>query len=117
MTTAFDPTQDLISVTDAAAEFLSAAAAKQPERSVRLSTKTAGCSGYAYTLDFVDQGHINDIIVSVGNGLKIAVDTESIALLKGTIIDVEQLGLNRVIKYINPNVTGECGCGESFSVS
>ncbi|MEQ3696699.1 MAG: iron-sulfur cluster assembly accessory protein [Pseudomonadales bacterium] len=117
MTTAFDPTQDLISVTDAAVEFLSAAAAKQPQKSVRFSTKPAGCSGYAYTLDFVDETHTSDVIVSAGNELKIAVDTESIAMLKGTIIDVEQLGLNRVIKYINPNVTGECGCGESFSVS
>lgn len=117
MTTAFDPTKELISVTDAAVDFLSAAAAKQPTKSVRFSTKPAGCSGYAYTLDFVDEVANSDVMVSAGNGLKIAVDTDSLAMLKGTIIDVEQLGLNRVIKYINPNVTGECGCGESFSVS
>ncbi len=49
-------------------------------------------------------------------GVKVIVDPESLGLIDGTEIDFVKEGLNEAFKFRNPNVKGECGCGESFSV-
>lgn len=49
-------------------------------------------------------------------GIKIIVDNASIEYISGTKLDCEQNGLNETLKFINPNVINECGCGESFQV-
>ena len=46
-----------------------------------------------------------------------SVDVDALKMLHGTEIDLVTEGINKVIKFNNPNVTAECGCGESFSVS
>ena len=48
--------------------------------------------------------------------MKVFVDRESLTLVNGTIVDFVKQGLNEAFKFSNPNVKGECGCGESFSV-
>ena len=48
--------------------------------------------------------------------ISIVVDPEIMTLIQGTEIDFIDEGLNQVFKFKNPNATGECGCGESFSV-
>jgi len=82
---------------------------------IRLGVKTAGCSGLAYKLEFVD-----DISESDGSyeshGVRVFVDAKSLVYLKGTTLDFVKEGLNEGFKFVNPNVTGECGCGESFQV-
>ena len=50
------------------------------------------------------------------NGVKVIVDTKSLQFLDGTELDFVREGLNEGFKFNNPNVTGECGCGESFNV-
>jgi iron-sulfur cluster assembly accessory protein len=62
-------------------------------------------------------GEITDVdnVISVAD-ISIIVDPESMTLIKGTEIDFIDEGLNQVFKFKNPNATGECGCGESFSV-
>jgi iron-sulfur cluster assembly protein len=44
------------------------------------------------------------------------VDAESLKLIDGTVVDFVRHGLNESFRFRNPNVRGECGCGESFSV-
>jgi len=46
----------------------------------------------------------------------VIVDAESLRYVDGTEIDFERHGLNEAFKFRNPNVRGECGCGESFNV-
>jgi len=49
-------------------------------------------------------------------GVTVIVDEESLALIDGTEVDFVKEGLNEAFRFRNPNVSGECGCGESFSV-
>lgn len=49
-------------------------------------------------------------------GVKVFVDRASLPLIDGTEVDFVKQGLNEAFKFRNPNVKGECGCGESFSV-
>ena len=82
---------------------------------IRLGIKEAGCSGYEYTFDFVDE-IIDDYISFEKNGFKIFIDSKSFSFLKGSLIDYQDDGLNKGIKFINPNAKAVCGCGESFTL-
>lgn len=82
---------------------------------VRLGVKTTGCSGMAYTLEFVDQILPEDQIFE-SHGIKIIIDPKSLVYIDGTELDFEKEGLNEGFKFNNPNVKAECGCGESFTV-
>jgi iron-sulfur cluster assembly protein len=50
------------------------------------------------------------------HGVKVFVDPESLPLIHGTTVDFVKQGLNEAFRFHNPNIKGECGCGESFSV-
>ncbi len=82
---------------------------------VRLGIKTSGCSGLAYVLEFVDEINADDHVFSQ-DGVKIIVDEKSLVYLDGTQLDFVKEGLNEGFKFTNPNVTDQCGCGESFNV-
>ena len=82
---------------------------------IRLGVKTAGCSGLAYKLEFVDNAPESDCSYE-NHGVTVFVDAKSLVYLKGTTLDFVKEGLNEGFKFVNPNVTGECGCGESFQV-
>ena len=49
-------------------------------------------------------------------GVKLFVDPKSLVYLDGTIVDFAKEGLNEGLEFRNPNVAGECGCGESFNL-
>jgi len=49
-------------------------------------------------------------------GVKVFVDPDSLPLIKGTTVDFVKQGLNEAFRFHNPNIKGECGCGESFNV-
>jgi len=83
--------------------------------SIRIGVKKAGCSGYEYTFGFVDE-IIDDYITFEKEGCKIFVDSDSFNFLKGSLIDYQDDGLNKGIKFINPNAKAVCGCGESFTI-
>jgi Fe-S cluster assembly protein SufA/iron-sulfur cluster assembly protein len=117
----FEPTNAVVTVTAAAetyfAQNLAAEKAKGQEKLIRLSTKESGCTGYAYVLDMVEQGETSDEVLSVSDSVTLAIAEDAVELLRGTEIDMVTEGLNHVIKFNNPNVVAECGCGESFSVA
>jgi iron-sulfur cluster assembly protein len=83
---------------------------------IRLGVKTSGCSGLAYKLEFSDAAVPEDLVFE-SHGVKVLVDPKSLAYLEGTELDYTKEGLNEGFKFNNPNVKGECGCGESFTTS
>jgi len=82
---------------------------------VRLGVRTTGCSGLAYKLEYADQAAPEDLLFE-SHGVTVLVDPKSLAYLDGTELDFVREGLNEGFKFNNPNVKGECGCGESFQV-
>jgi iron-sulfur cluster assembly protein len=82
---------------------------------IRVGVRTSGCSGMAYVLEFVDEVSPEDSVFE-GFGVKVFVDPKSLVYLEGTELDFVKEGLNEGFQFNNPNVAGECGCGESFTV-
>jgi iron-sulfur cluster assembly protein len=82
---------------------------------LRIGVRKSGCSGYAYTIDYADAIDADDVVFD-RDGVKVIVDPESLGLIDGTEVDFVKDGLNEAFKFRNPNVKGECGCGESFTV-
>ena len=82
---------------------------------LRLGVRTSGCSGMAYVLEFVDEANDDDIVFE-DKGIKVIIDGKSMVYLDGTELDFVKEGLNEGFKFNNPNVSSECGCGESFNV-
>ena len=82
---------------------------------LRLGVRKTGCSGFAYVINYADEVNPADVEFE-DRGVKVFVDPSSIPLLDGTIVDFVKQGLNEAFRFRNPNVKGECGCGESFSV-
>ncbi len=82
---------------------------------LRLGVRTSGCSGMAYVLEFVDDLNEEDRVFEQFD-VKIIVDSKSLLYIDGTELDFTKEGLNEGFKFNNPNVSSECGCGESFNV-
>lgn len=82
---------------------------------LRIGVRKSGCSGYAYTIDYADAIDADDVVFD-RDGVKVIVDPKSLGLIDGTEVDFVKDGLNEAFKFRNPNVKGECGCGESFTV-
>ncbi len=82
---------------------------------VRFGVRRTGCSGFAYVVELADTAAAADTRVTV-DGIALIVDAKSLPLVDGTVIDFQRQGLNEAFVFHNPNATGECGCGESFSV-
>ena len=82
---------------------------------LRLSIKETGCSGYAYVIDYADTARPDDLVFE-DQGVKVYVDRESFPVLDGTRVDFVRQGLNESFQFQNPNIKGECGCGESFTI-
>ncbi|MGK0440474.1 MAG: Fe-S cluster assembly protein SufA/iron-sulfur cluster assembly protein [Pseudohongiellaceae bacterium] len=115
--TNFDPAATPVTMTATAAKHFAGKLAQVSDKIIRLSTKASGCTGYAYVLDLVDGPEAGDAILEPAEQITLAVDAEALKLLRGTEIDLVTEGVNQVVKFNNPNVVAECGCGESFSVS
>jgi iron-sulfur cluster assembly protein len=82
---------------------------------LRVGVKGGGCSGFSYTLGFDDQ--INEIDqISESQGVRVVCDPKSFLYLNGTSVDFEENLMGRGFKFVNPNASKTCGCGESFSV-
>ncbi len=82
---------------------------------LRLGVRKTGCSGFAYVINYADSAAPTDHVFE-DRGVKVFVDPDSLPLIRGTTVDFVKQGLNEAFKFHNPNIKGECGCGESFSV-
>jgi iron-sulfur cluster assembly protein len=105
-----------ISLTPAAAERVkSFIAARGKGLGLRLGVRKTGCSGFAYVVNYADDRAPTDHEFE-DHGVKVFVDPDSLPLINGTTVDFVKQGLNEAFRFHNPNIKGECGCGESFSV-
>ncbi|MCC7258433.1 MAG: iron-sulfur cluster assembly accessory protein [Gammaproteobacteria bacterium] len=82
---------------------------------LRLGVRRTGCSGLTYTVESADAVREDDVVMNV-DGLQLIVAAEHLPILDGARIDYVRDGLNEKFAFENPNATGQCGCGESFSV-
>ncbi len=105
-----------ISLTDSAAERVRTYLERRGRGvGLRVGVRKTGCSGYAYVIDYADSVDTDDVIFEHG-GVRVVVDPKSLALIDGTEVDFVKEGINEAFRFRNPNIKGECGCGESFSV-
>jgi iron-sulfur cluster assembly accessory protein len=106
-----------IALTPSAAARVAAIAARQgraPAR-LRLSVDGGGCAGFQYRFELADAPADDDIEVMT-DGVGLLVDSISLPLVAGSVVDfVENLG-GAAFQVRNPNAASNCGCGTSFSV-
>ncbi len=81
---------------------------------LRVSVANGGCSGFSYQLKFEKEPAPQDVVL-MRDGLNIYIDSASAPYLKGTVIDFVTGLYGGGFKFSNPNATGTCGCGTSFS--
>lgn len=106
----------VIILTEAAAEKVKGMMAKEGKtgHALRVGVVTGGCAGLSYELRFQKSPYENDIVLEQ-HGLKIIVNNEGLAFLKGLKVDYIDTLKESGFKYANPNAQSSCGCGTSFS--
>ena len=82
---------------------------------VKLSTPRRGCSGLAYSVDYVTQANGFDERIDTPGGT-LFIDGASVLYLIGSTMDWVEDDFTAGFVFNNPNATGSCGCGESFTV-
>ncbi|MEQ1559023.1 MAG: iron-sulfur cluster assembly protein IscA [Methyloglobulus sp.] len=106
-----------ISLTESAARQIQKQLAKRGKGiGLKLGVRKSGCSGYAYTLDYSDSLTAEDSVFE-DFGVKVIVDNKDLPFIDGIQLDYRREGINEAFQFNNPNVTGSCGCGESFTVN
>ena len=82
---------------------------------LRLGVTRTGCSGYSYVINYADEIHDSDVVFE-DKGVKVVVDQAALELIDGTEVDFVKNDLSEAFSFRNPNISGECGCGESFNI-
>lgn len=106
----------MFSVTTKAADEIRKLLAEEniPEAVLRVRVVPGGCSGFSYEMGFDDEIEKSDQIIE-SDGVRVAIDELSYPYLDGSVLDFND-GLNGTGFGINnPNATGSCGCGQSFT--
>lgn len=113
----YEPTP-AITLTESAKKHIRKELSKNPKKTgFKLFLEKSGCSGFMYETALVDAPDADDRVFELEAELKVLVPNKDLPVLYGTEIDFITVGLNSMLQFKNPNVTGECGCGESFSVT
>jgi iron-sulfur cluster assembly protein len=106
----------MITLTEAAADRVRDAIEKRGRGlGIRVGVRTTGCSGLAYTLEYVDRDP-GDLEIYESHGVSVYVDPKSLPYINGMTMDWQRKGLNEGFEFINSNERDRCGCGESFRV-
>jgi iron-sulfur cluster insertion protein len=107
----------MITITDTAATKIKEIIVeeKQEGKDLRIYVEGGGCSGFQYGFAFDDKKDGDEVFSQEGFGFNLLVDPMSMNYLVGSRIDYVE-GLHGAgFKIENPNATGRCGCGNSFS--
>lgn len=106
-----------VSLTAAAEKhILACLSSSSNSKGIRFSVKKTGCSGWSYVVDYVTSPDDNDIVIPFLEHYLLCIDKKSYPFLNGVEVDYVKQGLNHKFIFRNPNQTGQCGCGESFTV-
>jgi iron-sulfur cluster assembly protein len=108
----------MITVTDTASKRIKQNLDKRGKGvGIRIGVRTTGCSGLAYTIEYVDEYTEEMGVTNFGQAeFVLLVDAKSLAYLNGLTLDWVRNGLNEGFDFVNPNERDRCGCGESFRV-
>lgn len=107
-----------IQVTERAAQEIRRVIAEQQFEGdcwVRIGAKGGGCSGFTYVLDFDPNGPTEFDLTFEQHGVRIVIDKKSEFFMGGTMLDFNDGLLDRGFVFKNPQASGTCGCGTSFS--
>jgi iron-sulfur cluster assembly protein len=103
----------------AAARIKHLLAQKQPQpEAVIVSTKTKGCSGLSYDMQYLDKLSAKPKFADevTQNGVTVVIDPKAALYIVGSVMDYKESPTHSGFDFANPNEAGRCGCGESFSV-
>jgi iron-sulfur cluster assembly protein len=117
MTTTTRTRPAALNLTPAAEARIAALMSRAPEDAigVKLSTPRRGCSGLAYSVDYVTEAKPFDERIDTPGGT-LFVDGASVLYLVGSVMDWREDDFTAGFVFENPNAKGSCGCGESFTV-
>src|SRR4051812_20889142 len=106
-----------VSLTPAAEARVADLMARAPDGAVgvKLSTPRRGCSGLAYSVDYVSDAHPLDEKIETPGGV-FYIDSASVLYLIGSVMDWQEDDFAAGFVFANPNAKGACGCGESFTI-
>ena len=108
----------MVSITESAAkaakEAMTAEKLSPEDTYLRVAVKGGGCSGLSYDLGFDRETRTGDVVVEK-DGVRLVIDLKSQMYLAGTTLDYSSGLSGRGFYFMNPNATGTCGCGNSFS--
>lgn len=96
-------------------EFIAEAKLPTEATGLRVSVLPGGCSGFTYGLDLETEAREDDEIIE-SNGVRLFADPFSAQYLQGVTIDYVSTFQGSGFTFRNPNATGSCGCGSSFTV-
>ncbi len=115
--TTLKPRPAAVALTPSAEGRIASLMAKAPADAigVKLSTPRRGCSGLAYSVDYVTEANPMDEKIETPGGL-FFIDGASVLYLVGSTMDWVEDDFTAGFTFANPNAKGSCGCGESFMV-
>ncbi|HMA19635.1 MAG TPA: iron-sulfur cluster insertion protein ErpA [Gemmatimonadaceae bacterium] len=117
MSTSTTPDIELTVTDNAAVEvkkFMEAEGVTSEQGGLRVSVQPGGCSGFKYSLVIEDKNAEDDFVLE-NDGFKVFVDPFSAQYISGVTIDYVSSMQGSGFTFKNPNSTGGCGCGSSFS--
>ena len=107
-----------VTLTDRAAEevrkFIASEQVPEETAGLRVSVLPGGCSGFKYSLNIEERALEDDMVLDL-NGIRVMVDGFSAQYLSGVTIDYVSSMQGSGFTFSNPNATGGCGCGSSFT--
>jgi len=110
------PTKAALTLTSSAVNRVKLLLQESPDcQGLRIGVRQRGCNGLSYTLDYAEKKEKFDEEV-LQDGVKIYIDKKAQLSILGTEMDYQESKLAAEFVFNNPNISGTCGCGESFSV-
>ena len=107
------PGKPPVTITPAAEARIARLMAERGASGLRIGLKKGGCAGMEYTMELADTPSPNDEVVEQGSARVLIAPTAQMFLF-GTQIDYHTGLLDSGFRFVNPNVTDTCGCGESI---